>query len=205
MRRSILHITTWIFSATITIFLFFNSTNFDEGAAKILKNIEKIDGKLKNGILSEKAKDVLRGHKIYLINVLSKKIGLSDCEAIKKMVPRMKSGMYMAYHVPNAKAFDMIFCDVRKREQVLLDGQVSYEPAKPIEVVTYVPPQLFLQPPTPAVQPTPVAAVGNMVGTVKTQPIKAKCSSDEKATYRKNRDGSLTLYCSERNGGDNDR
>jgi hypothetical protein len=142
MYKQVAHQLFWISFAVVSGFLFFNAISYDAVQVKILQKIEKIDLSLRKPQISAKAKQVLAGHKIYLINVLSKRAGLYDCQALKNAVPTLQSGMYMTYQQPGSEMFDMVFCDVTQQKQLLLAPQVSFVESQPLDIPSYASPIL---------------------------------------------------------------
>jgi hypothetical protein len=112
MKLNIKYSILLLVPAFIIGFLFTNAITTDQTQVSILQNIQKINGHLANPTFSQTAKDTLRGHKIYLVNRLAKRMGLASCNSLKQTIPALESGAYMTYEVAGANSYKLRYCDV---------------------------------------------------------------------------------------------
>jgi hypothetical protein len=105
--------------------LFTNAGTVDQIQVSILQNIQRINGHLANPSFSQTAKETLRGHKIYLVNRLAKRLGLASCNGLKQAIPALESGVYMTYDVAGANTYKTRYCDVSTMQDFELQSSAS--------------------------------------------------------------------------------
>ena len=101
------------------LFLFTNATRMDSLMVDLVKESNKIETQLQQGVYkSEAAKGIITAHQNRIGNLIALRVRAKSCVELQRVEKNLKSGIYTLYSRKNATPF---YCHVAE------DGSVEHE------------------------------------------------------------------------------